>query len=177
VGNGRFRVKLPALDYRRVLRPARRAEVAMVIQRCPGWVLLQAKQHYPPGLFRLPTGTLKARESGETAMLRELHEEANLVPGVFRKLARLEYQIEGGRSDFFTEIFLIEGPRGELRPNDTSESINAWREALLSELPMVARDLRALEPPWQGWGLFRSVVHDLVAELVHAPDPSGLVGA
>ena len=176
VSKDRFQVSLPALDYRTVLRSRRRGEVAMVIQRCPGWVLLHAKQHYPPGVFRLPTGTVQPRESSVTSMLRELHEEANLEPGGHRRLARVEYVIEGGRRDFFTEIFLIEAPKGELRPNDPGEAINAWREAPLSELPMIAGELRSLEPPWQGWGLFRSVVHDLVPELVPALQPEQLVG-
>jgi ADP-ribose pyrophosphatase YjhB (NUDIX family) len=177
VGADRFKVSLPALDYRTVLRPRRRGEVAMVIQRCPGWVLLQTKQHYPPGVFRLPTGTVQPREDSVTSMLRELHEEANLVPGGHRRLARIEYTIEGGRRDFFTEVFLIDAPRGELRPNDPAEAINAWREAPLSELPLIATELRSLEPPWQGWGLFRSVVHELVPELVPAPHPGQLVGS
>jgi ADP-ribose pyrophosphatase YjhB (NUDIX family) len=172
----RFRVRLPNLDFRGLMRPERRGEVAMVIQRCPGWVLLQTKQHYPPGVFRLPTGTVRPREKPAAAMVRELHEEANLVPGGRRRLARLEYVVEGGRRDFFTEVFLIETPRGELRPNDPSERINAWREAPVSELPLVSRELRSLEEGWQGWGLFRSVLHDVVAELVRSPEPSQLVG-
>ncbi len=163
---GRYRVHLPPLDYRGVLRPQRHGEVAMVIARAPGWVLLHSKEHYPPGVFRLPTGTLGAAETAEAAMLRELHEETNLVPGGHRRLGRLEYVIKEGRRDFFTEIFLIEAPRGELRPNDPGEGIGAWREAPVEELPRVASDLRALEPAWRGWGLFRSALHDLVPRLL-----------
>lgn len=162
----RARVRLPDLDYRSLLRPRRHGEVAMVVERAPGWVLLQTKAHYPPGIFRLPTGTIHARESADAAMLRELHEEANLVPGAFRRLCHLEYEIEGGRKDFFTDIYLIEAPKGQLRPNDAAEEINAWREAMLSELPAIAADLRRLEPPWQGWGIFRSVLHELAARLL-----------
>ena len=140
----------------------------MVIERTRGWVLLQTKAHYPPGIFRLPTGTIHARETADAAMLRELHEEANLVPGEFRRICRVEYEIDGGRKDFFTDVYLIEAPRGELRPNDAAEDINAWREAMLSELTSVAADLRRLDPPWQGWGIFRSVLHDLVPRLLEA---------
>jgi len=167
-GEDRFLVHLPGLDYRSVFRSRRRGEVAMVIQRTAGWVLLQTKTHYPPGVFRLPTGTVHAREPVEAAMLRELHEEANLAPGTSRRLGRIEYRIEGGRRDFFTEVFLIEAPTGQLRPNDVSEAINAWREAMFSELPQVAAELRRLEPPWNGWGLFRSILHDLVPPLLKA---------
>lgn len=162
-----IRVHLPALDWRHAMRPRRRGEVAMVIQRAPGWVLLQTKEHYPrPGIFRLPTGTIQPRETPLAAMLRELHEEANLEPGTSHHLCRLEYHVRDGRQDFFTEIFAIESPRGELKPNDPSEDIGAWREAMLSELPLLAEELRRLEPPWDGWGLFRAVVHDLVPSLL-----------
>jgi len=167
-GKGRARVRLPELDYRHLLRPGRRGEVAMVIERSPGWVLLQTKSHYPPGVFRLPTGSIHAGETPQAAMLRELHEEANLVPGEHRRLCRLDYDIENGRKGFFTEIFWIQAPRGQLRPNDPSEPIDAWREAMVAELPRVARELRKLDGSWQGWGLFRSVVHELVAELLTA---------
>lgn len=165
-GTDRWRARLPKLDYRTVFRARRRGEVAMIIQRTPGWVLLQTKQHYPPGIFRLPTGTVHARETAEAAMLRELHEEANLVPGAVRRLCRVDYEITGGRRDFFTEVFLIESPSGELKPNDATEEINAWREAMISELATVAEELRRLDPPWQGWGLFRSVVHEIVPPLL-----------
>jgi 8-oxo-dGTP pyrophosphatase MutT (NUDIX family) len=165
-GEDRFRVQLPRLDYRTVLRRARRGEVAMIIQRTPGWVLLQTKGHYPPGVFRLPTGSVHAREETEVAMRRELHEEANLVPGAFRRLCRLEYIVVGGRKDFYTEAYLIDAPSGQLRPNDAKEAIDAWREAPVAELANVARELRQLDPPWNGWGLFRSVLHEIVAGLL-----------
>ncbi len=170
----RARVRLPNLDYRSLLRPRRRGEVAMVVERTRGWVLLQTKSHYPPGIFRLPTGTIHAREAIDAAMLRELHEEANLVPGSFRRIGHVEYEIEGGRKDFFTDVYLIEAPQGELRPNDASEEINAWREAMLGELPAVAAELRRLEPPWQGWGIFRAVLHELVPRLLPGRAPAPL---
>jgi 8-oxo-dGTP pyrophosphatase MutT (NUDIX family) len=166
LAEGRVRVRLPALDYRTLLRPRRRGEVAMLIERTHGWLLLQTKSHYPPGVFRLPTGTIHQRESADAAMLRELHEEANLVPGNFRRLFRLEYEIEGGRKDFFTDVYLIQAPRGQLKPNDAAEDINAWREAMWEELPSVAAELRRLEAPWQGWGIFRAVLHELVPRIV-----------
>ena len=74
--------------------------------------------------------------------------------------------MEHGRSDFYTQAYLIEEPKGELKPNDIAEGISAWREARVSELSTVARDLRRLEPPWRGWGLFRSLLHLLVESLL-----------
>jgi 8-oxo-dGTP pyrophosphatase MutT (NUDIX family) len=166
LGGQRYRVHLPRLNYRSAFAPKRRAEVAMLIQRLPGWVLLQTKEHYPPGAFRLPTGTLGAGESSEAGMLRELAEEANLRPGRHRVLFRLEYIVSGGRDDFFTEAHVIEAPTGELKVNDPVEKISAWREARVDELAQVAADLRRLEGPWAGWGLFRSAVHQLAGQLL-----------
>jgi 8-oxo-dGTP pyrophosphatase MutT (NUDIX family) len=166
LGGSRFRIRLPDIDYRTLFSPYRRSEVAMIIVRSPGWVLLQTKFHYPPGIFRLPTGTVHEGELAEDTMRRELYEEANLKPGRVRPLFHLEYDIEGGRTDFFTEAFVIEEPRGDLKPNDKEEKIEAWREAPVHELPSIAQDLRRLEAPWGGWGLFRSVIHDLAAELL-----------
>ena len=140
----------------------------MVIQRIPGWVLLQTKATYPPGTFRIPTGTVRKGEPPEATMLRELKEEANLTPGRHRKLFRLDYDVEGGRKTFSTIGYLIEQPSGELMPRDETEGIIAWREAQVGELSGVACDLRRLEPPRRGWGLFRSAVHQLLAGLLPA---------
>lgn len=166
LGGERYRVHMPRLHYRSAFAPKRPAEVAMLIQRTPDWVLLQTKEHYPPGAFRLPTGTLGVDEASEAGMLRELAEEANLKPGRHRVLFRLEYIVSGGRDDFYTEAYLIEEPTGELKVNDPGEKISAWREARVDELDRVAQDLRRLEGPWAGWGLFRSAVHQLAGRLL-----------
>lgn len=166
VGKARYLAHLPDMDYLNLLASHRHGEVAMVIQRAPGWVLLQTKAHYPPGTFRIPTGTVRKGESAEKTMLRELKEEANLTPGSQRELFRLDYDVEGGRKGFSTVAYLIEHPQGELMPVDTTERIIAWREAQVSELANVARELRRLEPPRQGWGLFRSAVHQLLGEVL-----------
>lgn len=163
-GEGLYRATLPADNYRSLLSPGRRREVAMVVERTPGWVLLQTKTHYPPGIFRLPTGTVGPAETCRAALVRELHEEANLVPGeAVEELLRLEYDVEGGRKDFVTVAYHVRSPRGHLRPNDPTEDIGAWREAPMGELLAVAADLCQLEPPWSGWGCFRSLLHRAVA--------------
>lgn len=167
-GEDRYLVRLPAeLDYRTLLSEDRPGEVAMLIQRAAGWMLLQTKAHYPPGLFRLPTGTVDAGESPEQAMLRELHEEANLVPSRHQRLLQLDYAVEGGRQDMSTHLYLIDAHQGQLKSNDPEEAIAAWREAPLHELDTVADELMRLDGDWRGWGMFRAVLHRLAARVLN----------
>jgi 8-oxo-dGTP pyrophosphatase MutT (NUDIX family) len=154
------------LDYRSIFAVHRRAEVAMVIRPNPEWVFLQTKTHYPTGTFRLPTGAMKAGEQPEQTMLRELQEETNLIPGRYQPLFRLDYLVEGARQDFYTTAYLIEDPQGQLKSNDPSEGISAWRQAHISDLYAVAHELRQMEAPWIGWGIYRSAIHQLTAELL-----------
>ncbi len=163
-GAGRFCVRLPGdQSYRTLLAPARPGEVAMLVEQAAGWMLLQTKSHYPPGIFRLPTGTMNPGETPEQAMLRELHEEANLTPGRYRRLLRLDYLVEGGRQDMSTHLFLVEQPSGQLKSNDPEEAIEAWREAPLHELDVIADELVRLSGEWKGWGMYRAVLHRLAA--------------
>jgi 8-oxo-dGTP pyrophosphatase MutT (NUDIX family) len=154
------------MDYLNLLAPHRHGEVAMIIERSPGWVLLQTKANYPPGTFRIPTGTICKGEPPEDCMRRELMEEANLTPGRSEELFQLVYNLKGARSGFTTFGYLIQEPAGELMPIDKKEAITGWREAQLAELPDVARDLRRLEAPRAGWGLFRSAIHQLLAQIM-----------
>ena len=172
-GNERYLVQLPSqLSYRTLLDAGRAGEVAMLIQRTSGWMLLQTKSHYPPGIFRLPTGTIQPGETPRQAMERELYEESNLVGGQARRLLQLDYDIEGGRQDMSTHLYLIEAPRGELKSNDPSEAIEAWREASLRELDSIADELLRLEDQWQGWGLYRAVLHRLAARVLNSESTS-----
>ena len=166
----RYIATLPAtFDYKTVFGE-RIGEVAMVIQRTEGWLLLQSKRSYPPGLFRIPTGTIETDDqSAETTMRRELHEEANLAPDAFSRLFRLDYQIGDAAVDFYTVGYVIDAHQGQLKPNDPEEAISAWREAQLSELPTVAEELRRLDGTWRPWGLFRAASHQLYYTLLGEP--------
>ena len=163
---GRFLARLPRGHYKSMTAPHRPAEVAMVIERAAGWILLQTKVHYPPGVFRIPTGAVQPGEQAEQAMLRELMEESNLIPGSHRVFLRLHYEVDGRRQSFHSDAFLIQRPRGELRPLDPHEGISAWREAPVRELDQVARELRQLAPPRHDWGVFRSALHQCVARVL-----------
>ena len=172
VGERHYRVQLPRMDYLHLFSSKRHGEVAMIIERAPGWVLLQTKAAYPPGTFRIPTGIIREDETPEACMRRELMEESNLEPGRTGVLFRLDYDLPGEDAESpFTIGFLVSEPTGELMPIDKEEAITGWREAQLSELGDVARDLRRLEPPRTGWGLYRSAIHQLMAEFIVPRQP------
>ena len=105
-------------------------------------------------------------ESAEHTMRRELHEEANLTPQSARRLFRLRYTLGGHATPFYSEGWVIEGCSGQLRPNDPSEAISAWREGQLTELATICAELRALDGRWKPWGWFRSAVHELYYQLL-----------
>lgn len=169
ISPGHFRARLPSADYGDLLAGGQRVEVAMVVQRTPDWVLLQTRNHYPPGVFRLPLGRVGAGESPEEAARRELHEEANLVVGEIRHLFTLEYCLDEVSGDLRTEVYLITSPEGSLQPNQPSDAINAWREASLADLALLAREHERLDGEWRGWGLYRAALHRAAARVM-CPD-------
>ena len=69
------------------LASARTGEVAMVIVRKNGGILLNTKAFYPEGAYRIPAGGVKPGEPVEAALLRETAEETNLEVAVARFLA------------------------------------------------------------------------------------------
>lgn len=148
------------------LRSPRTGEVAMVVLRKDGKVLLNTKDFYPDGAFRIPTGGIRPEESVEAALLRETKEEMNLDVAVERFLATVTYDVPGHPRAFTTYVFLLRELGGELRINDPDERISGWREVDASALKGVAERLAGLAGEWRGWGVFRSVVHRVVGELL-----------
>jgi ADP-ribose pyrophosphatase YjhB (NUDIX family) len=147
------------------LRGGRRSEVAMAIRRTTGGILLQTKAFYPPATFRLPTGGIKDGEDVEHALLREVHEESNLVVAVERVVAVVEHTGPDGRAVFRSYLFLVGETGGELKVNDPHEQISGWEERDLAGLRAASAQLRALEGTWRRWGQFRALTLDV---LVHA---------
>lgn len=148
------------------LRSPRTGEVALVVLRKNGRVLLNTKDFYPDGAFRIPTGGIQAGESVEAALWRETGEETNLDVEVARFLAVITYDVPERPRAFTTYAFLLREVGGELRVNDPDERISGWREVDVAELKGVAERLAGLDGEWRGWGVFRSVVHRVVGELL-----------
>jgi len=147
-------------------RTDRRGEVVLVLQPGPGQVLVHTKSFYPAGIYRLPTGGIIPSESVTQGLHRETAEETGLDVAVERLLGFIEYRFRRGNEEatFASWAFLLRPlSPGEAHSQDASERITDFRTVPTSELRDIARRLRALPAPWQDWGRFRAVAHDLVA--------------
>jgi ADP-ribose pyrophosphatase YjhB (NUDIX family) len=152
--------------WRRVLAD-RRGEVIFVVER-PAGVILHAKDIYPPGTYRLPSGGVGWGETVLSALHREVREEMGLTIEVERLLGLLEYKIRCKEETlpFVSYVFLVRGGDGELVPQDEEEHIASFRQVPAAELAEVADSLRAIGEDWRDWGEFRALAHDLVAETI-----------
>jgi len=151
-----------------------REEVVLVIRRPSGRFLLHTKGFYPPGVFRLPSGSIREGESVLEALFREVHEETGLEVEIERCLGVLSYELcwRGRRAHFISYVFLLREVGGALEAQDTEELIAGFREVSPEELRDVAAKLRGLKGQWKDWGRLRALAHDLVAEEVICGSPS-----
>ena len=162
-------------------RPERVAEVVFVIRRPNGRLLLQTKAFYPPGAYRLPSGSITAGEPVLAALWREVAEETSLQVTMLRFLAVISYAIITPESDpagplartFTSYVFLLQETGGELCTADEDERVVGFREIEAWELPGVADRLEALAASadpglrsWGDWGRFRAVAHRVVWEIL-----------
>lgn len=141
----------------------RRGEVALVVERPDGRVLLHTKAFYPEGAFRVPTGGILPGEAVLAALAREGREETGLPLEVMAFLGLVRYEIlrDGQALAFASWLFHLRAPDTPPRAIDASEEIAAFRWVARDDLPAVARALRGLEPSWAAWGAFRATAHDL----------------
>lgn len=150
-------------------------EVCMVIRRPGGRLLTARKTFYPAGVFRLLTGGVAHGEPIEAALLREVAEETSLSVAVRRLMAVIAYrapETPPDRHAFYTFAFLLDELGGELVVQDPNEQVEAFDAVEPAALPAIAASLADLEDRtdrkiggnWRSWGLFRSVVHTVVAE-------------
>jgi ADP-ribose pyrophosphatase YjhB (NUDIX family) len=153
-------------EYWRKKSARRRGEVVLVIRRPKGRVLLHTKGFYPPGAYRLPSGGVRWGEEVLSAVHREAREETGLDVQVERFLGLIEYKFRhaGQVLPFASYVFLLQGLKGQLTPQDSDEEITAFREVPPEELEEVAWELEALAGKWRDWGRFRALAHHLVSE-------------
>jgi ADP-ribose pyrophosphatase YjhB (NUDIX family) len=162
---------LPTASFDPLNKADRFGEVAMVIRRPSGSILLSTKDFYPAGAYRIPTGGISHGERVYDALLRESHEETGLEVEPRRFLAWIDYDV-GGETVFHTFAFLLDERGGTLGTLDPHERIAGYREVASSELGAVAARLGSVTAEhssdiggsWRDWGIFRAAVHRAVAE-------------
>lgn len=161
------------------VRPERTAEVVFAIVRPSGRLLVHTKAFYPPGAFRLPSGSIQAGEPVEAALRREVAEETSLQVEVVRFLAVVSYDLklpQDAVRQFTSYVFLLREVGGSLTAADENERVAGFREILPSELPALAQKLESLASSpkreirsWGDWGRFRAVAHRVVWDALREP--------
>lgn len=149
----------------------RQAEVVLVLQRPTGRIILQTKAFYPAGTFRLPSGGIRPGEDLLAAVRRETWEETGLAAQPVSFLGNLRYRFQrlGVPEERESYVLLLAAGPGELRPQDETEQITAFREVPPAELAGVAAQLAGMAGEWRVWGRFRALAHGFVAGVL--PDP------
>jgi ADP-ribose pyrophosphatase YjhB (NUDIX family) len=157
---------LPALGAGGWLRlETEPGEVVFVLRTSDGSFWLQTKAFYPPGVYRLPTGGLKERESPEEAYARELAEETGISPAPApSRIAQIGYRNDGVEARFVSYLCGVDHVDGAPEPADSGERISGWRKVTPDGLVDAADVLRTLAPDWRSWGEFRAVAHDVLVE-------------
>jgi ADP-ribose pyrophosphatase YjhB (NUDIX family) len=159
-------------------------EVCMVIRRPSGRLLTFRKDLYPAGVFRLLTGGVNHGEGVQAALLREVAEETSLTVALRRLMAVIGYSAPRMAHEapgeppflFYTFAFLLDELSGSLSAQDLDERVEAFRDVEPAELPDLAAYLeglddledRAIGGSWRSWGVFRAVVHRVVADQLAA---------
>ena len=141
------------------LSSRRTAEVVLIVPRSGGRVLVHTKSFYPAGVWRLPTGGLRRRESIERAVRREATEETgqSLLP--VRFLFHIHFRWEKSGKDFQSFGFLMSEAQGKIRSRDRREHISAFRDSDRSAMQRITHRLESLRGTWTAWGKFRAVPH------------------
>ena len=168
-------------EFQRAFRASlrrRRAEVAFIIVRAEGRILVTTKTFYPKGVFRIPTGGVKPGEAVEEAMWRELAEETGLTPSEKPRFAAvIEYRMEGARDAvrFATYLFVVNAAEGEPHCSDPDEEICEYQELAPEDLRTLAHSLSNLGPSWRSWGVWRAVPHNIAATILTGEAPENAV--
>lgn len=146
----------------------RPGEIVLVVPGRTGHVWLHTKGNYPPSVYRLPSGGIKARESIEAAALREAHEEMGFKPDIKRFLGIVEntFYVDGEQVNYPSYIFLTNSLLGSPQVTDPSEEIAGFAEASIEGLSIIAEQLDALGPDWQPWGHYRAAPHTLARQVL-----------
>ena len=108
-----------------------------------GKIAVTAKHHYPPGMYRPPSGGMTPGESLEDGGAREAYEETGLSIILERYLLRIEVEFSSPTRtvNWTSHVFTARCIGGEIGPHDHHE-IREARWALPEEFPAFSALMR-----------------------------------
>jgi 8-oxo-dGTP pyrophosphatase MutT (NUDIX family) len=127
----------PEIDrIRRSMKRGRAHDITLFIRKDDGYIFI-AKEFYPPGLFRAPSGGVHPDEHFIDGAKREAMEETGVEIELERYILRIDacFKSETDKVDWTSYIFTAKHLSGEIDPKDTYE-ISAARLVRLDEIPM-----------------------------------------
>lgn len=130
--------------------------------------VVHSKFFFPPGVFRLLTGTVEKGEDVDKAAKRELEEETGLKNVKMKKILLIEHNIKTkqGSIKFYTWVYLVQTEKEYLHVLDKSEGIKKLKIIKIDELPKISEKLRSLKGKWKYWGELRAIAHDVVYQFL-----------
>jgi len=127
-------------------------------------LIVNAKHHYPEGLFRAPSGGLKPGETFEEGVHREAYEETGIAIELDRYILQVNVNFVCGKHyiPWRTHVITAHYLSGELKPIDTRE-IREVKLADLSEFDDFKQIINYLD---SGGLKYRARLHDEVVKLL-----------
>jgi len=155
----------------------KKGEIVLVLQKKDNKIWLLRKRHYPPKVYRLPTGGIEINEDINTALFRELKEETGLdiPPTEFLGIIYYEFITKARQKAYFSSyIFRYFPINKDLKPTDESERISdtIWVEpASLKRISETIKSQTNYKKPLpfgerSDWCKFRSAIHWEVYKLL-----------
>jgi 8-oxo-dGTP pyrophosphatase MutT (NUDIX family) len=128
-------------------------------------VIVIAKHHYPPGLYRPPSGAIKPGETLMQGALREAYEETGCHIDLTRYLLQVNVTFTDGRRQlpWKSHVFAARHRSGKLNPIDTRE-IREVRLASMDEFTLYKEIIRSQTT--SGGLNYRARLHDEVLRLL-----------
>lgn len=128
-------------------------------------VLVIAKHHYPPGLFRPPSGAVHPGESLIEGAMREAYEETGCRIELCRYILQINVRFTDGKGviPWTSHVFTGRWISGDPRPVDTRE-IREVRLASLNEFDTYKQIIR--QKTTSGGLNYRARLHDEVLRLL-----------
>ncbi|HHI02392.1 MAG: hypothetical protein DRP51_00315 [Candidatus Zixiibacteriota bacterium] len=127
-------------------------------------VIVNAKHHYPDGLYRAPSGGLKPGEDFEEGVFREVYEETGTKIKLLRYILQVNVSFSFGRKSipWRTHVFTAEYVSGKIEPTDHREI----REARLAELAEFDEFKKIIDGMESGGLAYRARLHQEVIKLL-----------